>query len=126
MNAILKPLLRKTILVFFDDILVSSTSWEEHLSHFRTIFENLRQQTLFVKENKCTFGTKQVESLGHAISKGTIAMDQAKIESIMNWPMPTCTKDLRGFLGLTGYYKRFIRNYGLLARPLTDLLKKNT
>lgn len=84
MNAIFKPLLRKIVLVFFDDILAFSASWEEHLSHLRIVFKNLRQQTLFVKQNKCAFGTEQVEYLGHVISKGTIAINQAKIESVMN------------------------------------------
>lgn len=80
---------------------------------------------MFAKKSKCHFGTSQVEYLAHIIYGGQVRMDLSKVEGILNWPTPHSIKDLRRFLGLSVYYKRFIRGYGLLARPLTKLLKKN-
>ncbi|KAG8483504.1 hypothetical protein CXB51_022371 [Gossypium anomalum] len=80
---------------------------------------------LFAKKNKCCLGTTQIEYLGHVLGAGTVSMDQSKIECVSSWPVPKSIKELRSFLGLSGYYRRFIRHYGLLAKPLTELLKKN-
>ncbi|KAK5838445.1 hypothetical protein PVK06_007175 [Gossypium arboreum] len=125
MNSIFKPLLMKFVLVFFDDILVYSRSWFEHQQHLRVVLLILREQQLYAKKSKCCFGTSQIEYLGHVLQKGTISMDRTKVECISFWPLPQSVKELRSFLGLSGYYRRFIRNYGLLARPLTELLTKN-
>ncbi|KAA3487687.1 polyprotein [Gossypium australe] len=96
----------------------------EHLSHLREVFELLRQHQLFFEKSKCSFGTNQVEYLGHIISKGTVSTDKTKVDSVATWPIPSSIKELRGFLGILGYYRRFIRNYGVIARPFTNLLKK--
>ena len=125
MNDIFRSFLRKFILVFFNDILIYSCKWKEHLQHLRTVFELLRSNSLKVKKSKCIFAQQQVDYLGHVINSKGVQADPQKISAIMTWPMPQTVKELRGFLGITGYYRRFIQDYGKIARPLTDLLKKN-
>ncbi|KAM1427968.1 hypothetical protein ACFXTO_020450 [Malus domestica] len=124
MNDIFRPYLRKFILVFFDDILVHSSSWSLHLSHLKTIFDTLQQHSLFVKQSKCAFGKSQVEYLGHVVYEKGVAVDPSKLDAISKWPIPTTVKALRGFLGLTGYYKKFIPDLGKIVGPLTALTKK--
>ncbi|KAL5731844.1 hypothetical protein ACHQM5_004534 [Ranunculus cassubicifolius] len=125
MNEIFAPYLRRFILVFFDDILVYSHSLEEHLLHLRQTFQILQAHQLHVKLSKCQFGQTELEYLGHTISVRGVSADPVKIDAIRQWPTPKTVKALRGFLGLTGYYRRFIKNYGMLAQPLTRLLKKD-
>ncbi|KAJ8759726.1 hypothetical protein K2173_009827 [Erythroxylum novogranatense] len=124
MNMVFKPLLRKTVLVFFYDILIYSQDWQSHLNHLREVFQLLRVNSLFAKKSKCKFGSKEVEYLGHVLSNKGIAMDNSKVDCVLSWPLPKSIKELRGFLGLSGYYRRFVKNYGNIARPLTELLKK--
>jgi hypothetical protein len=95
-----------------------------HLEHNTKVFEILRQHTFFVKANKSTFGQSELEYLGHIVTNKGVKVDSSKIIAMVNWPRPSTISDLRGFLGLTGYYRKFMRNYGLLAKPLTNLLKK--
>lgn len=125
MNSVLAPFFRKCALVFFDDILVYSTSIEEHVQHLTNILTVLRDKKLYAKLSKCTFGQSQVEYLGHIISEQGVATDPSKIVAITTWSVPHNTTDLRSFLGLTGYYRRFIHNYGVIYKPLFDLLKKD-
>lgn len=125
MNDVFKQHLRKFTLVFFDDILVYSKTAEEHLQHLEQIFKLLRQHKLFAKKSKCEFMTAQVAYLGHVISKQGVTVDQAKIADMMAWPTPQNLKALRGFLGLSGYYRKFVKGYGIIAKPLTNLLQKD-
>lgn len=126
MNTIFKPHLRKFILVFFDDILVYSKNLDEHVKHLKITFQLLLQHSLFVKLSKCSFATLQVEYLGHVISGAGVATKPQNIAAIVNWPIPPNVSKLRGFLGLTGYYRRFVKDYGKICRPLHELLKKNS
>ncbi|KAL4279050.1 hypothetical protein GQ457_03G026640 [Hibiscus cannabinus] len=124
MNQLFKGLLRKTVLVFLDDILVYSENFADHLQHLKVVLEILRSNRLYAKRSKCSFGADAVDYLGYIISGGKISMEDSKVKCIQEWPAPNSVKDLRGFLGLSGYYRRFIRGYGGIAKPLTDLLKK--
>lgn len=110
---------------FFDDILVYSPDWESHLLHLRLTLEVLHKHQLFAKDSKCDFGVRRVDYLGHIISQEGVAVDPSKINAILEWPVPTTITALHGFLGLTGYYRKFVRHYATLAAPLTDLLKHN-
>ncbi|XP_058742588.1 uncharacterized protein LOC131615102 [Vicia villosa] len=123
MNDLLRPFLRKFVLVFFDDILIYSANFEEHLTHLQVILELLQKQAFFVKLPKCVFAARQIEYLGHIISKGGVAPDTEKVKAILDWPTPRSLSTLRGFLGLTGFYRRFVKGYATLAAPLTDLLR---
>jgi hypothetical protein len=125
MNDVLRPYLRKFVLVFFDDILIYSTSWAEHLRHLSSVLNALRAHSLHLKRSKCSFGTTAVAYLGHVISKGGVAMDAKKVTAVAAWPQPRSVRGLRGFLGLVGYYRKFIREFGLIAAPLTRLLRRD-
>jgi hypothetical protein len=125
MNSVLGPFLRKFVLVFFDDILIYSRSWTEHLQHVRAVLSVLRAHNLHVKRSKCSFATPTVAYLGHVISSAGVSMDSAKVASIDSWPQPRSVRGLRGFLGLAGYYRKFIQGFGSIAAPLTQLLWKN-
>jgi hypothetical protein len=124
MNDILRTFLRRFVLVFFDDILIYSKTWADHLHHLRAVLTELRHQHLFIKRSKCAFGVTSVSYLGHVISVEGVAMDPAKVHAIHDWPVPRSTRAVRGFLGLVGYYRKFVRNYGAIAAPLAALLKK--
>jgi hypothetical protein len=125
MNDVLRSFLRRFVLVFFDDILIYNKTWADHLCHLRAVFSELRHQQLFVNRTKCVFSAVLVAYLGHVISEAGVAMDPAKVQAIREWPAPRSARAVRGFLGLVGYYRKFIHNYGTIAAPLTALLKKD-
>lgn len=125
MNEVFRPYLRKFVLVFFDDILVYSKNLEDHLLHLEHVFSLMKQNALYAKLSKCSFGIARVEYLGYLISGTGVETDPKKIEVIASWPEPQSQKDVRSFLGLTGYYRRFIKGYATICRALTDLLKKD-
>ncbi|KAM0057208.1 putative nucleotidyltransferase, Ribonuclease H [Helianthus debilis subsp. tardiflorus] len=126
MNDVFRPFLRRFVLVFFDDILIYSSTWADHLTHLRSVFQTLVDNTLVAKLSKCLFGQTSVGYLGHVISGQGIEVDPDKIDIIKKWPTPQSVKDVRSFLGLSGYYRRFIHHYASIASPLSDLLKKDT
>jgi hypothetical protein len=126
MNYVLAQFLRKFALVFFDDILVYSKTMSEHIQHLRAVLEVLKQNQLFAKLSKCIFAQSFIEYLGHVISGQGVCTDPDKISIIQKWPSPTNVTQLRAFLGLTGYYRRFIKGYGILCRPLFNVVKKDS
>ena len=123
MNEVLAPFLRKFVMVFLDDILIYSPDLDSHLAHLEQVLETLRTNQLYIKKSKCSFAQGQVEYLGHVISGRGVATASDKIEAMLQWPVPKTVTDVRAFLGLTGYYRRFVKDYGCIAKPLTQLLK---
>ena len=125
LNQVLRPYVRKFVLVFLDDILVYSKDMESHAQHLRTVFQLLLDNCLVVNKKKCDFGVDKVEYLGHVVFAAGLYADPRKAEAMLQWLVPKDVKALRGFLGLMGYYHRFVKDYGVLARPLIELTKKN-
>jgi hypothetical protein len=125
MNDVLRPFLCWFVLVFFDDILIYNKTWADYLRHLRGIFSELRQQQLFVKRTKYAFGATSVAYLDHVISEAGVAMDPAKVHAIHEWPAPRSARAVRDFLGLAGYYRKFVHNFGTIVAPLTAVLKKD-
>ena len=123
MDSVLRPYLGKFVVVFLDDILIYSRSKEEHLEHLRLVFNLLRANQLYAKESKCDFCKTEIHYLGHIISANGLQMDPSKVEVILHWPHPKNLEELQIFLGMTGYYRKFIRDYAKLAVPMTDQLK---
>ncbi|MCH83673.1 enzymatic polyprotein [Trifolium medium] len=115
MNDLFRQFLRKFALVFFDDILVYSPDWQAHLVHLQQVLQALSQNQFFVKLSKCQFGVPTVEYLGHIISKEGVSADPSKIHAMISWPVPKNMTALRAFLGLTGFYRRFVLNYAAIA-----------
>ncbi|KAD4586135.1 hypothetical protein E3N88_23736 [Mikania micrantha] len=124
MNRVFCKFLDKFVIVFIDDILIYSNSKEEHEGHLRIVLETLRRKKLYAKFSKCDFWLSQVAFFGHIVSAEGIMMDPAKIEAITKWPTPTSATEVRSFLGLAGYYRRFIEGFSVIALPLTQLLRK--
>jgi hypothetical protein len=125
MNSIFKPFLRKVVLVFFDDILIYNKSWEDHVRHVDRVLQLLKEKQLYVEPSKCFFGVKDVEYLDHILSHEGVKVEPNNINAMMDWTIPKTLKNLRGFLGLTGYYHKFVRNYERIKTPLTALTKKD-
>ena len=98
---------------------------EVHLGHLQQVFQKLQEHSLFPKASKCEFARDQIEYLGHIISEKGVSTDPKKVQAMQDWPIPSDVSKLRGFLGLTGYYRKCIKNYGIICRPLTDLLRKD-
>ncbi|KAJ0513409.1 putative nucleotidyltransferase, Ribonuclease H [Helianthus annuus] len=124
MNRVCKPYLDKFVIVFIDDILIYSKSQEEHEQHLRLILELLRKEQLYAKLSKCDFWLREVHFLGHVVNKDGIHVDPSKVDSIRNWPAPRTPTEIRQFLGLAGYYRRFIKDFSKIAQPLTLLTQK--
>ncbi|GJY65654.1 putative reverse transcriptase domain-containing protein [Tanacetum coccineum] len=112
------------VIVFIDDILIYSRNKEEHASHLRIILELLRKEKLYAKFSKCDFWIHIVQFLGHLIDNLGLHVDPAKIEAVKNWTSPTTPTEVRQFLGLAGYYRRFIEGFSKIAKPLTDINRR--
>ena len=125
MNKVFSPYLDKFVIVFIDDILVYSGSSEEHAEHLQTVLQILRERQLYTKFSKCQFWLDKVAFLCHVISAEGISVDPQKIEAIVNWKPPTNVSEVRSFLGLAGYYRKFVEGFSKIATPLTSLLKKD-
>ena len=125
MNEVLRAFIGRFVVVYFDDILIYSRSLEEHLEHLRAVFIALRDARLFGNLGKCTFCTDRVSFLGYVVTPQGIEVDKAKIEAIENWPQPKTVTQVRSFLGLAGFYRRFVKDFGSIAAPLNELTKKD-
>ena len=124
MNRTFQPYLDQFVVVFIDDILVYSTEQSEHEHHLRVVLETLRKEQLYAKLSKCEFWLNSISFLGHVISDNGVAVDPQKIKAVSEWPRPTNVTEVRSFLGLAGYYRRFVEDFSRIAQPLTNLMKK--
>nr|GFA30836.1 putative reverse transcriptase domain-containing protein [Tanacetum cinerariifolium] len=125
MNHVCKPYLDKFVIVFIDDILIYSRNKEEHANHLRIIMELLRKDKLYAKFSKCDFWVRTMQFLGHLIDSQGLHVDPAMIEAVKNWASPTTPTEIRQFLGLVGYYLRFIKDFSKIAKSLTILSQKD-
>lgn len=124
MNAIFRLFLNKFVLVYLDDILIYSKTEEEHCQHLRQVLELLRQHQLYANVRKCFFAQPDVAYLGHVVSKDGVRVDPRKTVAVINWPIPSNLGELRSFLGLATYFRKFLRGFARLAMPLHRLTRK--
>jgi hypothetical protein len=123
MNSTFMNELDKFVVVFIDDILIYSKNKAEHTKHLRIILQCLRDHKLYAKFSKCEFWLDSVKFLGHTISEDGISVDPSKVQEVMDWKPPKSVHQIRSFLGLAGYYRRFIPDFSRIANPMTELLK---
>lgn len=126
MQNVLSDYLDKFVVVYLDDILIFSKSEDEHVRHVELVLERLAQQDLRLKRKKCVFGVDSAAYLGHVVSKDGVSMDPSKVQAILDWPEPKNVTELRSFLGLVGYYRKFLVNFGEVTAPLVELTRKDT
>ena len=126
MDVVLAGLKWQSCLVYLDDVIVFSKTFEEHLDHLRAMLSRLVEYSLFLAPKKCFICRQQLEYLGHIVSKDGLKTDPKKIEAVADFPTPKCVKDVRSFLGVAGYYRRFVKDYAAVANPLFELLKEKT
>ncbi|KAL0554090.1 hypothetical protein IC582_008001 [Cucumis melo] len=124
MNRVFREFLDTFVIVFIDDILIYSKTEAEHEEHLRMVLQTLRDNKLYAKFSKCEFWLQQVSFLGHVVSKAGVSVDPAKIEAVTGWTRPSTVSEVRSFLGLAGYYRRFVENFSRIATPLTQLTRK--
>ena len=124
MNSVFMTELDVCVVVFIDDILVYSKNGEEHARHLRLVLDRLREHQLYAKFSKCQFWLKEVSFLGHILSAKGVAVDPSKVQEVLDWKSPTSVTEIRSFLGLAGYYRRFIQDFSKIAKPMTKLLQK--
>jgi hypothetical protein len=125
MNKVIMEYMDKFVVVFNDDILIYSRSEKEHEEHLRLVLQKLREHRLYAKLRKCEFWLKQLAFLGHVISKGGISVDPNKVRDVLSWNAPMIVSDIQSFLGLAGYYQRFIEGFSKISKPMTELLEKD-
>jgi hypothetical protein len=126
MNSLFTPKLDKFVVVFIDDILIYSKNEEEHAQHLRIVLTHLREHQLYAKFSKCAFWLEKIQFLGHVLSAKGIVVDPSKVKDILEWKPPTTVHQVQSFLGLAGYYRRFIPDFSKLVKPITSLLKNDT
>jgi hypothetical protein len=125
MNEVFMEYLDKSVMVFIDDILVYSRNEEEHEGHLHLVLQKLQDHKLYTKLSKCEFWLKQVAFLGHVTSKGGIYVDPRKVQDVLSWMAPMSVSDIQSFLGLDGYYRRFIEGFSKIRKPMIELLEKD-
>jgi hypothetical protein len=118
--------LDKFVVVFIDDILIYSKNEEEHANHLRIVLTRLREHQLYDKFSKCVFWLEEIQFLGHVLSAKGIAVNPSKVNDILEWNSPTTVHQVWSFLGLAGYYRRFIPDFSKIVKPITGLLKNDT
>ena len=126
MNDVLRPYLRKFVVVFLDDILIFSKNWKEHLHHVRLVLQVLHDNQLFCKPKKCVWGAMEIQYLGHLLTGTIISPDPSKLEAVKEWPTPSTVTQVRSFLGFANYFRRFIKRFSDMARPLDEITGKNS
>ena len=124
MSGLFCPYLCQLVIIFFNGILIYNNSYTEHLNHPKLVFQLPTDANFFLKKLKCTFDQTTIDYLRHIISEAGVAPNLVKVQAMLDWPMPKFVKELCGFLGLTGFYRKFIKGYATIASALTDLLKK--
>ena len=126
MEECLSDLLLKICCMFIDDVTIFGQTYEEHLDNLRLVFDRIKQYNMNLAPEKCSFFTRKVKYVGHVVSEAGVEVDPAKTEKVVNWPKPTNPEDVRRFLGFVGYYRRFIRQFSHISKPLTDLMPNTT
>jgi len=121
MNDIFREHLDKFVNVYLDDILIYSKTWSDHLKHIEIVLDILRKEKLFGKFSKCIFGATEIEYLGHVLTQDGVRVDPHKVKAVREWPIPQNKTQIQSFLGFVNYYRRFIKNCSLIAKPLTTL-----
>jgi hypothetical protein len=125
MNHVLRSFIGKFVVVYFEDILIYSTSFSNHLSQVEQVLHVLRKEKLYANLPKCNFAQNKLDFLGFVISQNGIEVDTSKIEAIRKWPTPTTVGQVRSFHGLAGFYRHFVKDFSTIACPLNELTKKN-
>ena len=125
MNRVFRPYVDQFVIVFIDDILVYSKDRENHDTHLRVVLETLRKEQLYAKLSKCEFWLNEVSFLGYIASNEGIRVDPKKVEVVVEWKPPRNVTEVRSFLGLAGYYRRFVKGFSMIATPMMRLLQKN-
>jgi hypothetical protein len=127
MNSIFADLIvQGKVAVYLDDILIFTSTLEEHRTIVNEVLSRLKKHDLYLRPEKCEFEKTEIEYLGLVIREGEICMDPTKVEAVRNWPVPKTLRDVRGFIGFANFYRRFIKDFSKIARPLHDLTKKDT
>ena len=125
MNHVLRAYIGKFVVMYFDDILIYSKSFDDHLLHVSSVLDVLRKETLYSNINKCSFCLDRVIFLGYVISANGLEVNMEKVKAIKEWPTPKSVSEIRSFHGLASFYRRFIKDFSTLAAPLNELVKKN-
>ena len=125
MNHVLRALIGRFVVVYFDDILIYSKTMKEHVEHLRQVLDVLRKENLYANYKKCSFGVDNLIFLGFVVTSHGIQVDEEKVKAIKEWPTPKTIGEVRSFHGLAGFYRRFVRDFSIIAAPLTEVIKKN-